>query len=512
MITNGGPVIMVQIDSDLGESTPCATTEWLHEIYKTYLGDNAVLFTMDNNNDNNFKCGKIQGTISAFRTNPWEYIKNFNQSMNKLFSKVKRISPDSPKLVELRTGMPWHWQSQRFSFETENFIVALKDLIDYDSSIIIYMFAGGTNFERAGQGNYDSMGMTTSYDFDAIISESGDLTEKYDELKSIIPNKNLVGNYEDMSEEFESAHVLYDLHGKLTFSYFGSLLDQEVRREFGISGIRSKYPLPFNQIGVSNALVVYKTIIPEKFKDMEEVYLECKNVHDRGYVYVYDSLTGLLDKARHFSLKILPIPGQSIQILVENQGYMSQSVIGEPKGILSNVTLDDTTLTNWTMYALPLDNVNNLQRKVKSMKPRKLKIYGNSILLARFKTPKDINHAVDAYLNTKSTKGQVFLNDRSMGKYWSVGPQKELYLPGCYFNPDPMENQMLIIEVEPQGAYFDEEKNTFVARSARSKASKYGVHNLVLNAILYYVSIVCNFRHTFLCFQLMQSGHEWVAK
>ena len=491
MVMNGGPVIMVQIDSDLGESTPCVTTDWLYDIYKSYLGEKAVLFTMDNNKDHNLKCGRIQNTISAFRIDPYEYMSNFSQSTDKLFSTIKSISPRSPKLVEFRTGMAWNWGDPIFLIETEKFVNTLKDLIDYDASIIIYMFAGGTNFERAGRSKIDSLGMTTSYDFDAIISESGDITEKFSKLRTILPVPDVTTLYDDLSEEIENFRSSYELYGNLTFSCLGSLFDEEVRNDFDLLGVESQYPLPFAKLGVTNGLVLYKTTTPQNFgSNKEPVNLYAPDIHDRGYVYINSNLIGILDNIQFFSIMLNPLPGSTIQILVENHGYISQSVIGEPKGILSNVTLGNQILTKWMMYALSLDNVNHLQEASKNMRLKKPLEEGNSFLLATFKAPKDMNHAIEhTYLNMmkKSFKGQAFLNERSLGKYWTIGPQKDLYLPGCYLKPFPKENRLLIISMQQKQMFFDDDstRDSDIKIKSGSKASIYEGGNLLLRILIY---------------------------
>jgi beta-galactosidase len=41
-------------------------------------------------------------------------------------------------------------------------------------------------------------------------------------------------------------------------------------------------------------------------------------------------------------------------------------------------------------------------------------------------------------------KGIVFVNGHHLGRYWSVGPQQTLYLPGCWLNAG--ENEIVIFE------------------------------------------------------------------
>ena len=41
-------------------------------------------------------------------------------------------------------------------------------------------------------------------------------------------------------------------------------------------------------------------------------------------------------------------------------------------------------------------------------------------------------------------KGIVFVNGINLGRYWKVGPQQTLYLPGCYLNKG--KNDIVIFE------------------------------------------------------------------
>ncbi|KAK5971108.1 hypothetical protein GCK32_010712, partial [Trichostrongylus colubriformis] len=49
-------------------------------------------------------------------------------------------------------------------------------------------------------------------------------------------------------------------------------------------------------------------------------------------------------------------PGNTLQILVENQGRQTFQTINDPKGILSDVGMDDSILTNWKQCKLDIVN------------------------------------------------------------------------------------------------------------------------------------------------------------
>ena len=43
------------------------------------------------------------------------------------------------------------------------------------------------------------------------------------------------------------------------------------------------------------------------------------------------------------------------------------------------------------------------------------------------------------------TKGYVFVNGFNLGRYWKIGPQKSLYLPGSLLKEN---NEIIVFELE----------------------------------------------------------------
>jgi beta-galactosidase len=63
---NGGPVISVQVENEYGAyGCDFEYTTLLRDIFHKYLGNDVILFTTDNNNDNTLKCGKIDGVFAT---------------------------------------------------------------------------------------------------------------------------------------------------------------------------------------------------------------------------------------------------------------------------------------------------------------------------------------------------------------------------------------------------------------------------------------------------------------
>lgn len=61
----GGPIIMVQVENEYGSYYSCdfSYLNWLRDLFKRHVKDDAVLFTTDGASSNFLKCGKIEGCV-----------------------------------------------------------------------------------------------------------------------------------------------------------------------------------------------------------------------------------------------------------------------------------------------------------------------------------------------------------------------------------------------------------------------------------------------------------------
>ncbi|RZK66824.1 MAG: DUF2135 domain-containing protein, partial [Pedobacter sp.] len=86
-----------------------------------------------------------------------------------------------------------------------------------------------------------------------------------------------------------------------------------------------------------------------------------------------------------------------------------------------------------------------------------------------FSIPSNLQDAADAELDTylavpKGIKGQVFINGFNLGRYWLVGPQQSLYLPGTLLNRDAM-NEVVVVAYAAQAKRMETASATTVIRS-----------------------------------------------
>ncbi len=174
-ISNNGSVIMVQIENEYFWGNPPYMFE-LYEIAKEFIKDLPIV-----TNENRFIRGTcIIDTLDAYPS-PWD-IEHFDR---KIESYV-REQPNKPKMfMELEGGwfsifgMPL--PTCRGSFPPGWTEILVKTAIGWGlNGINFYMFHGGTNPEY-----YTAKYITTTYDYEAAISEWGELRERYYVIKRI---------------------------------------------------------------------------------------------------------------------------------------------------------------------------------------------------------------------------------------------------------------------------------------------------------------------------------------
>lgn len=171
----GGPVIMVQIENEYfwGDASYLLK---LYDIVRAYITDLPVV----TNEDWHVEGTPIINTIDDYPS-PWD-VAGFD---NKVRSYVK-TQPGMPKMhMELEGG--WFTTfggplpTSRGSFPAEWTETLIKTTIGLGvNAVNIYMFHGGTN-----PGYYTGKYITTSYDYEAAISEWGYLRERYYAIKRV---------------------------------------------------------------------------------------------------------------------------------------------------------------------------------------------------------------------------------------------------------------------------------------------------------------------------------------
>ena len=117
----------------------------------------------------------------------------------------------------------------------------------------------------------------TSYDYDALISEAGDLTEKYFAMKNVIEKYLPIPNITVEETVPKGDYGLVEMYHVIDIF---SLIDTPLLVK--LNDINSTdYPLTFEQLDQENGFVLYEHIITEIYRDpslLTVTGIKCCNV------------------------------------------------------------------------------------------------------------------------------------------------------------------------------------------------------------------------------------------
>jgi beta-galactosidase len=428
---NGGKIIMVQVENELGAYKTCDINylEFLRDETLKYVSDNVVLFTSDWSQDKTLTCG-IDGLFKTINFGLSSY-----EEVEGSFKKLREYQPKGPLVVtEFWDGWFTLWQGDQAKTNVTGLAETLDYVLEMGASVNLYVYYGGTNFgfysgaDGRGIGNF--MPDITSYDYDAPLNEAGNPTEKFEAFKNVIKKHKDTTNVEPTKTEFMTLE-------NVILKPVNSILSDEGRRILGSRPINSNYLLTFEELNQFSGLVLYETILPKFTRD--PAYLEISDLRDRALVYVDGEFIGTLSRENVISkVPLSGYEGLKLSILVENQGRLNFGVTDDYKGIRGDVRIQSfhdneithENLSNWTITGYPFEKsvkFENLVRVSENYKINGVAVDGPIVFHAEF----EINHEVlDTYWNTNDWgKGFIFLNDFNLGRYWSIGPQMTIYVP-----------------------------------------------------------------------------------
>lgn len=150
------------------------------------------------------------------------------------------------------------------------------------ASVSFYMFFGGTNFGFTAGANSDGPGQykadITSYDYDAPMDETGDITDKYLILRDVIKDFLPLPNLQVPSKTPRMCIPDIQLQPKTT------LLSTKSRQFLGNKMVSSLETMTFEELNQFSGFVLYETNLPDKIKDPS--LLTIPTLNDRATVYI----------------------------------------------------------------------------------------------------------------------------------------------------------------------------------------------------------------------------------
>ena len=298
----------------------------------------------------------------------------------------------------------------------------------------IYMFEGGTNFGfMNGSNYYDELTPdVTSYDYDAVLTEDGQVTEKYRRYREVI------GKYAPLPEVAFTTKIERKAYGELEACErvsLNSTLETISQRT------ESVWPQSMEKLGQNYGYILYRTRLHTE-ENLGKIRLWGANdranilLNDKPAVTLYDR--ELLEE-RELNLELPAGKDARLDILVENMGRVNFGPYMERqrKGIDQCVQINGHMHNHWEQYPLPLDNAENIDfdREYLPGTP------------AFYRFVFKAEEIGDTFLDFAGWgKGCAFVNGFNIGRFWEIGPQKRLYIPGPLLRMG--ENEIILFETE----------------------------------------------------------------
>lgn len=133
----------------------------------------------------------------------------------------------------------------------------------------------------------------------------------------------------------------------------------------------------------------------------------------------------------------IPFNG-NLEILVENMGRINygSEIVHNNKGIISPVKIDDNFIEGeWEMTKLPMSEVPEFEKMPANTVTSIMGSSANALVgkPSLYKGTFTLQETGDTFLDMKDWgKGIVFVNGINIGRYWQVGPQQTLFVPGVW--------------------------------------------------------------------------------
>jgi beta-galactosidase len=481
-IGHGGPVIITQVENEYGsfarqDSAPPDPTH----AYMTHMRDiflragftASLLDTVDGGDE--LPAGGVPGVFTGV---------NFGLGQHQSeMDKLAAFQPGKPLVVtEYWPGWFDYWGHPHQTRRLETQLEDLYYILHRGAGINLYMFHGGTSFGFMSGANWNNntyFSDVTSYDYGAPLDEAGHPTPKFLAFRKIfakyatcsatkiIPAKSSSSQRPPEQVEGQGEACLPPIPDSPPVITIPAITLTETTPLWANlpAPLASNTPKPMEQFDQAYGYILYRHQLPAAVSGN----LVLDELHDYAQIYLDGKLAGKLDRRDKQSTLAISTTGPArLDILVENSARInfSPAMRGESKGITESVTLARAPLTNWQIYPLPTTTLPSLYVARRMTPPINAKTRGVSSTgkpgIARGSNASPFINATPAFYRahfTLATTGDTFLDVRKLGKgalwinghpigrFWNIGPQDTLYVPGPWLRTG--ENEIIVFDLAP---------------------------------------------------------------
>jgi beta-galactosidase len=434
-VTHGGPVLMMQVENEYGsygmDKNYLRATKTLMIKY----GVDVPLFTSDGVWQEALDAGSLIGDDILVTGNFGSHAKENMAELQKFMETHDKKWP--LMCMEYWDGWFNRWNEPIIKRDPQDLADEVKTMLQL-GSLNLYMFHGGTNFDfYNGCSARDSgnLPQVTSYDYDALLTEEGNPTEKYYLVQKAIKEAcpNVLQCEPRIKEVF--AYPTVSISERVSLFNTVDRLTEKVLTDFPLSmeEIDSYYGYILYEFNTKNYGHANKLKLVET-NDSAHIYADGKYQASQFLEQIGNEVVISGEKNK---------PMVKIDCLIENMGRVNYGFKfnhpSQRKGICGGVMIDIHFHKGFSQYALNFSP--------KQLSKIDFSAGSNPKQPTFYRTCFELDRLVDTFIDcSQFGKGVVLVNGNNCGRYWERGPIHSLYCPKDFLKLGL--NEVIIFETE----------------------------------------------------------------
>lgn len=421
-IDKGGPVLVTQVENEYGSyGGDRAYMEAVRDQIRS-AGFDGALYTVDGASV--IEKGALPSLINGI---------NFGTTdkAEEEFKRYAAFKPSGPRIcTELWGGWFDHFGEVHSAMPAPPLLDSLKWMLDHQISVSFYMAHGGTSFGFDAGANFDRKTETyqpdiSSYDYDALFDEAGRPTPKFSAVLEVMKRYLPAERFAPLPAPQKALEI----------PRFRLTETAAVTPLLG-KPVVAPAPRTLESLGQSHGLMRYR----HRFAKAAKGTLRIGEVRDYAVVSVNGRRVGVLDRRlNEREIALSARAGDSLEILIDTMGHVNygERIGRDQKGLIGGVTLDGQPLQGWTHEGLPLDDLGGLAFQA-----------GMGDGPAFHRGMFEVKEAGYTFLDMRGWgKGYAWVNGHNLGRHWSVGPQRTLFVPESFLKVGM--NEVVVFDLHP---------------------------------------------------------------
>ena len=420
-ITHGGNIIMVQLENEYGSYGNDKEYLAINRDMMRESGFDVDLYTCDG--PSQLPDGYLPGLLPAV---------NGLDDITKVRELINRYHHNSGPYFIAEWYPAWFdsWGVSHHVEPAEKYVKKLDEILAAGFSINMYMVHGGTTRGFMNGANAEPRNayspQTSSYDYDAPINEASNATPKFLAFREVIRKHLPPGVTLPPVPPQKRSIVIPAFTLPEAAPLFANLP----------TPVSSENPLSFEDLKQGYGYVLYRAQLHGPVQGI----LQIEHLRDYGLVYMNGKRIAVLDRRLNQDSTMLDVPAGDavLDILMENLGRINYGPFlnDNRKGITEKVLLNGKLVIGWQMFGFPMHDPDGIRFSDST------KVGGPVVRRGTFV----LADTADTYVDMREWgKGCVWVNGHHLGRFWNIGPQQTLYLPGPWLKKG--RNEVVVLEL-----------------------------------------------------------------